>query len=94
MFAGTALGDPIELNALQKVFIGHENKLCDQVYLSTAKASIGHTEASSGLVSEKISHKRKPKFIRKSRRTRDLFFTSKIFHATSTNEIQLSPLDQ
>lgn len=45
---GTKLGDPIEINALKKVF--KETKETNQpCYLGSAKASIGHTEGAAGL---------------------------------------------
>ncbi|CAD5234868.1 unnamed protein product [Bursaphelenchus xylophilus] len=49
---GTALGDPIELNALNKVISDSRdaNNKMEKVYLSTAKAWMGHSEAASGLV--------------------------------------------
>ncbi|KAI6185935.1 Fatty acid synthase [Aphelenchoides besseyi] len=51
---GTSLGDPIEIKALQKAISNsvddHNLKLGSEVWLSTAKATIGHTEAAAGLV--------------------------------------------
>ncbi|KAI6191861.1 Fatty acid synthase [Aphelenchoides bicaudatus] len=47
---GTALGDPIEVNSLQKALSKYAENLNESVFLSTAKANIGHTEAASGLV--------------------------------------------
>lgn len=45
---GTKLGDPIEINALKRVFedTKDKNQTC---YVGTAKASIGHTEGAAGL---------------------------------------------
>lgn len=44
---GTAVGDPIEINALEKTFCeGREKPLL----VGTIKSNIGHTEASSGMI--------------------------------------------
>lgn len=45
---GTKLGDPIEINALKRVFeeTKDRNQTC---YVGSAKASIGHTEGTAGL---------------------------------------------
>jgi thioester reductase-like protein len=45
---GTALGDPIEIHAVQEVF--GENRATDNpLYLGTVKSNIGHLEAAAGM---------------------------------------------
>jgi thioester reductase-like protein len=44
---GTALGDPIEVHALQEVFGGRESN--NPLYLGTVKSNIGHLEAAAGI---------------------------------------------
>jgi len=47
---GTALGDPIEFQALTEVF-GKENKREKPLYIGSAKSNIGHLEAAAGMAS-------------------------------------------
>ena len=53
---GTALGDPVEIDALQQVFdqptapeTTGTNKALDQIYLGALKSNIGHLEAAAGV---------------------------------------------
>jgi len=45
---GTALGDPIEIHAVQEVF-GDNRATDNPLYLGTVKSNIGHLEAASGM---------------------------------------------
>ncbi len=45
---GTALGDPIEVHALQEVF-GEHRTVDNPLYLGTVKSNIGHLEAAAGM---------------------------------------------
>jgi thioester reductase-like protein len=45
---GTALGDPIEVHALQEVF-GEHRSADNPLYLGTVKSNIGHLEAAAGM---------------------------------------------
>lgn len=45
---GTALGDPIEMNAINRIYRGSHNK-DTPLYVSTVKTNIGHLEAAAGV---------------------------------------------
>ncbi|HEY9772538.1 MAG TPA: SDR family NAD(P)-dependent oxidoreductase [Planktothrix sp.] len=45
---GTALGDPIEVNAIQAVYAGDRQRT-DALILSSVKTSVGHLEAAAGI---------------------------------------------
>lgn len=45
---GTSLGDPIELEAIRKVFAENKNRIVP-LYVGAVKTNIGHTEAAAGI---------------------------------------------
>eukprot|EP00049_Salpingoeca_infusionum_P016006 m.319927 g.319927 ORF g.319927 m.319927 type:complete len:4290 (+) comp15991_c1_seq6:393-13262(+) len=47
---GTRLGDPIEMHAIEKVFLASEVRLQKPLVLGAAKASVGHLEAAAGIL--------------------------------------------
>ncbi|MFI4954709.1 MAG: SDR family NAD(P)-dependent oxidoreductase, partial [Gammaproteobacteria bacterium] len=46
---GTALGDPIEVSAIQSIYMGH--RLNNPLFIGSVKSNIGHLEAAAGIAS-------------------------------------------